>query len=82
MRRLPGGDVANFYTVQALNRTSEPAVYRVTVLEPDGAAITPLGAFGSVAPYSVADGRFLIRYGRAARRREHASAGPRRRPAG
>jgi cytochrome c oxidase accessory protein FixG len=58
---LPGGDVANFYTVQALNRTSEPAAYRVTVLEPDGAAITPLGAFGSVAPYSVADGRFLIR---------------------
>ena len=34
LRDLPGGDVANFYNVQALNRTSQPAVYRVTVLEP------------------------------------------------
>ena len=58
---LPGGDVANFYTVQALNRTSRPSTFTVDVLEPAGAVATPLGPLGSVGPYAVQDGRFLIR---------------------
>ena len=58
---LPGGDVANFYTVQALNRTSRPATFAIDVLEPRGAVATPLGPLGSVGPYALQDGRFLIR---------------------
>ncbi|MEO8076707.1 MAG: cytochrome c oxidase accessory protein CcoG [Acidobacteriota bacterium] len=58
---LPGGDVANFYTVQALNRTSHPATFSVDVLEPRGAIATPLGPLGSVGPHALQDGRLLIR---------------------
>ena len=63
---LPGGDVANFYTVQALNRTSRPATFTVDVLEPHGAVATPLGPLGSVGPHALQDGRFLIRVPRTA----------------
>jgi cytochrome c oxidase accessory protein FixG len=58
---LPGGDVANFYTVQALNRTSRPADFTVDVLEPRGAVATPLGLLGPVGPHALQDGRLLIR---------------------
>jgi len=63
---LPGGDLANFYTVQALNRTSRPATFTVDVLEPHGAVATALGPLGSVGPYALQDGRFLIRVPRTA----------------
>lgn len=58
---LPGGDVANFYTVQALNRTGHAAAFEIDVIEPRGATVTPLGSLGPVAPHSVLDGRFLLR---------------------
>jgi polyferredoxin len=61
---LPGGDIANFYTLQALNRTGHSADFAIEVLEPAGATVTPLGSLTPVAPYSVLDGRFLLRIAR------------------
>jgi polyferredoxin len=63
---LPDGDVANFYTVQALNRTSRPATFVLDVLEPRQAVATTLGAIEPVEPHALRDGRFLIRMPRAA----------------
>jgi cytochrome c oxidase accessory protein FixG len=57
---LPGGDVANFYTVEALNRTPRAASFTVTVVEPRGATVTPIGRLGAIGPYSVEDARFLL----------------------
>jgi cytochrome c oxidase accessory protein FixG len=62
---LPGGDLGNLYTLQALNRTNRPASFDVEVVEPRGATLTPLGAVGAVAPHDVLDGRFLLRVPRA-----------------
>jgi cytochrome c oxidase accessory protein FixG len=59
--RLTGGEVANFYTIQALNRTSRPVQYSIDVLEPRGAIVTQLGELGPVDPHTVRDGRFMIR---------------------
>ena len=58
---VAGGDVANFYTVQALNRTGRPAAFAVEILEPRGATITTLGSIGRVEPYGVAESRLLLR---------------------
>jgi polyferredoxin len=58
---LPEGDVANFYTIQALNRTAAPAGFVLEVLEPRGAVATTLGPISPVDAYAVRDGRFLIR---------------------
>jgi len=82
--RLAGGDVANFYTVQALNRTSLPAQFDIDVLEPRDAVVVPLGALGSVEAHEVRDGRFMIRVRGAAldasstpvRLRVHSGRGP------
>jgi cytochrome c oxidase accessory protein FixG len=63
---LPGGDVGNLYTVQALNRTSREAGFEVDILEPRGATLTPLGPVGRISPHGVLDGRFLLRVPRAA----------------
>jgi polyferredoxin len=63
---LPDGDVANFYTVQALNRTAVPATFVLDVLEPPQAVATTLGAIGPVEPHALRNGRFLIRIPRAA----------------
>ena len=57
---LPGGDFANFYNVQVLNRTGQPAAFEIEVIEPTGATMTALGPLGPVAPHSVLDGRFLL----------------------
>ena len=58
---IAGGDVANFYNVQALNRTSQARSFRIEVVEPRGATITPLGDLGAVDAYGVAEGRLLLR---------------------
>jgi len=58
---VAGGDVANFYDVQAFNRTSHEARFTIEVTEPRGATITTLGQFGEVAPFGVAEGRLLLR---------------------
>jgi cytochrome c oxidase accessory protein FixG len=59
--KLTGGEIANFYSIQALNRTARPAQYAIEVLQPDGAVVTQLGELGPVDPHTVRDGRFMIR---------------------
>ena len=58
---VAGGDVANFYTVQALNRTRHVTPFSIDVIEPGGATATFLGPPGQVDPYSVAEARLLVR---------------------
>ena len=58
---VAGGDVANFYTVQALNRTGRPTAFAIEVVEPHGATVTLLGPTGQVDAYGVAETRILVR---------------------
>src|SRR6266542_68510 len=58
---LAGGDVANFYTVEALNRSSDPAAFTIDVIAPQGATVTTLGPAPQVPAYGVLDARLLLR---------------------
>jgi hypothetical protein len=58
---LATGEVANFYDVQAFNRTARPASFTIEVTEPRGAALTPLGALDRVDAYGQVDGRLVLR---------------------
>lgn len=55
------GDVVNFYTVQALNRTADSARFTISVVEPHAATVTPLGRLDEVEPYGLLEGRLLLR---------------------
>jgi cytochrome c oxidase accessory protein FixG len=63
---LASGEVANFYTVQALNRSGHRATFSIDVVAPESAVITRLGRRGSVEPYAVTEGRLMVRLRRAA----------------
>ncbi|HET7697599.1 MAG TPA: cytochrome c oxidase accessory protein CcoG [Vicinamibacterales bacterium] len=56
-----GGDVTNFYQIQALNRTRRDAEFSIDVLRPAGARVTPLGRIGRVGAYELLEGRLLLR---------------------
>ena len=58
-------DVANFYNVQALNRTPRRTAFAIEVTRPAGASITALGAMSEVEPYGLLEGRVLLRLPRA-----------------
>ena len=58
---VPGGEIANFYDVQALNRTAHATEFTVEILEPRGATVTTLGQVGHVDAYGLAEGRLLLR---------------------
>jgi cytochrome c oxidase accessory protein FixG len=58
---ITGGDVANFYTVQALNRTGRSRAFTIEVVEPHGATLSSLGELGDVAPYGLAESRVMLR---------------------
>jgi cytochrome c oxidase accessory protein FixG len=58
---VAGGDVANFYTVQALNRTRHATPFTIDVTEPRGATVTLLGPPGRVEAYGLAETRLLVR---------------------
>jgi cytochrome c oxidase accessory protein FixG len=58
---VAGGDIANFYTVQAFNRTGRPAAFTIEIVEPPQATLTTLGLSGRVEPHGVFEGRFLVR---------------------
>lgn len=58
---ITGGDVANFYTVQALNRTSRTRAFTIEVVTPAGATISSLGELGDVSPYGLAESRVMLR---------------------
>jgi cytochrome c oxidase accessory protein FixG len=58
---VTGGDIANFYTVQALNRTGRSQAFTIDVVEPRGATIATLGQLGEVAPYGLVESRVMLR---------------------
>jgi len=58
---ITGGDVANFYTVQALNRTNRTRAFTIEVVTPAGATISSLGELGGVSPYGLAESRVMLR---------------------
>ncbi len=58
---VAGGDVANFYTVQAFNRTGGAVAFAIEVAMPAGAVVTPLGPLGLVDPYGLLESRLLLR---------------------
>lgn len=58
---LAGGDVANFYEVQVLNRRGRQESFTIEALEPRGATVTALGQLGQIEPYGVAEGRLFLR---------------------
>jgi cytochrome c oxidase accessory protein FixG len=60
---LANGDVANFYSVEALNRTRSRATFAIEVVEPRQAVVTALGPLGDVQPFAVAEGRLLVQLG-------------------
>lgn len=57
---MPGGQIANFYTLQAFNRRGSSIRFAIDVLEPSGASVLPLGRLGEVAPHSLTEGRLLL----------------------
>jgi len=57
---MAGGEIANFYTVQAFNRTAATQHFRLEVLEPRGAAITALGPQEAIGPYGLLESRILL----------------------
>lgn len=58
---VTGGDIANFYTVQALNRTGRAQAFTIEVVEPRGATISNLGLPGEVAPHGLVESRVMLR---------------------
>ena len=58
---LAGGELANFYTVEALNRSGDAAAFTIDVLEPRGASVTILGPSPGIPAYGVLDARLLLR---------------------
>ncbi|HEX7088401.1 MAG TPA: cytochrome c oxidase accessory protein CcoG [Vicinamibacterales bacterium] len=55
------GDVANFYTVQAFNRSDRARRFDIEVVEPRGATVMPVGRLGEVGPHALFEGRLLVR---------------------
>ncbi len=55
------GEVANFYDVQALNRTRHITTFSIEVIEPAGATVTTLGRLSEVGPYGLVEGRLVLR---------------------
>ena len=58
---VAGGDFANFYTLEAMNRSNRATPISIDVLEPEGAAVTVLGSSSLVPPYGALDARLLVR---------------------
>ena len=58
---VTGGDLANFYNVQAFNRTSRSRAFTIEVVEPRGATVVTLGPLGDVAPYGLVESRLMVR---------------------
>ena len=60
------GEIANFYQVQAFNRTDRPTSFTLEISSPRGATLTPLGDVGHVDAYGQIDGRVIVRLPRPA----------------
>ena len=53
-------EIANFYNLQAFNRTGTATPFTVDVIEPAGGRATSLGLAGEVPPYALLEGRLLV----------------------
>jgi len=58
---VAGGDLANFYTLEAMNRSDRDTPIAIDVLEPAGATVTILGSSPSVPAYGALEARLLVR---------------------
>jgi cytochrome c oxidase accessory protein FixG len=58
---VTGGEVANFYQVQAFNRTARPVAFTLEVSSPGGATLTTLGNVAQIDAYGQIDGRVILR---------------------
>jgi cytochrome c oxidase accessory protein FixG len=58
---VAGGDLANFYTLEAMNRSNRATPITIDILEPEGATATVLGSDTLVPPYGGLDARLLVR---------------------
>ncbi len=58
---VAGGDLANFYMLEAMNRTQRSAPITIDVIEPAGGSVTILGSSPLVPAYGVLDARLLLR---------------------
>ena len=63
---LDNGAIANFYTVQVLNRSPRAHVLDYRVVAPAGARIVPLGPIGQVAERGQIESRLLVQLPRQA----------------
>lgn len=54
------GELANFYTVQAFNRSNRPIRFAIDVVEPKGATVIPVGRLDEVGPHALLEGRLLV----------------------
>ena len=58
---VAGGDFANFYTLEAMNRSARDTPITIDVILPAGGTVTLLGSSSSVPSYGVLDARLLLR---------------------
>ncbi len=58
---VAGGDFANFYTLEALNRSGHATPITIEVIQPQGGTVTVLGSSASVPAYGVLNSRLLLR---------------------
>lgn len=54
------GEIANFYNLQAFNRTGSTTEFVVDVVEPPGGHAIRLGLASEVPPYALLEGRLLV----------------------
>jgi cytochrome c oxidase accessory protein FixG len=57
---LADGDLANFYTVQVLNRSARAHALDYRAVSPAGARLTPLGAIDRVGAHGLIESRFFL----------------------
>ncbi len=53
--------MANFYTVQAFNRSDRPIRFEIEVVEPRGATVMSVGRLDEVGAHALLEGRLLVR---------------------
>jgi cytochrome c oxidase accessory protein FixG len=58
---MGGNGIANFYTVQVINRTNSPHALDYAAVSPAGATIEALGPIHRAAPLGVIESRLLVR---------------------
>lgn len=59
------GLIANFYTVQVINRTARAHSLEYAVTEPVGGVIEPLGQIGRTGPFDLIESRLIVKVPRA-----------------